>query len=190
LPTVVAYQVVRRPVVGNPVVGNPAPVHYAIYRSVVSDSETFTQGYDVLSTAYGSTNNNPSSAMSSAYRQPRNVTNPSHANLLANYVVDFGCWLYVREPDGQLVRIFPQDPVDVAHHVVGGSLADATRMPEVVDVFVRIMGDAGAATLEALESGRLVRPSHFGTDAEWWWRVVEENSRVYFRRIEIESARL
>jgi hypothetical protein len=61
-------------------------------------------------------------------------------------------------------------------------------MPEVVDVFVRIMGDAGAAVLEALEAGRLVRPSHFATDADWWWSVVEENSRVYVRRIQIEGA--
>lgn len=189
LPTVVAYQVVRRPVTGNPVAGNPAPVHYAIYRSVVSDSETFAQGYDVLASAYGSASNTPSSALSSAYRLPRNVTNPSHANLLAANVVDFGCWLQVRKPDGQLTRIFPQDASDTFHHVVGGSHADETRMPQVVDVFVRILGDAGAATLEALEAGRLVRPARFANDADWWWSVVEENSRVYFRRIEIGSSR-
>lgn len=187
LPTVVSYQVVRRPVVGNPVASNPAPVHYAIYRSVVSDAETFAQGYDVLTSAYSSASNTPSSAMSAAYRQPRNVTNPSHANLLASHVVDFGCWFHVRLPDGQLSRIFPQSADDVAHHVVGGSMAEDARMPEVADVFVRIMGDAGAAALEALEAGHLVRPSGFVTDADWWWSVVEENSRVYFRRIEIGS---
>jgi type II secretory pathway pseudopilin PulG len=185
LPTVVSYQVIRRPVVGNPVASNPAPIHYAIYRSVISDTETFAQGYDVLASAYGSASNNPSGAMSSAYRQPRNVTNPSHANLLASHVVDFGCWLHVRLPDGQLSRIFPQSADDVTHHVVGDSAADETRMPEVVDVFVRIMGDAGAAVLEALEAGRLVRPPTIATDADWWWSVVEENSRVYFRRIEL-----
>lgn len=187
LPTVVSYQVVRRPVVGNPVASNPAPIHYAIYRSVVSDTETFAQGYDVLASAYGSASNSPSSAMSSAYRQPRNVTNPSHANLLASHVVDFGCWFHVRLPDGQLARIFPQDAADVTHHVVGDSVVDETRMPEVVDVFVRIMGEAGASVLEALEAGRLVRPAAFATEADWWWSVVEENSRVYFRRIEIGS---
>ena len=187
LPTVVSYQVVRRPVVGNPVAGNPAPVHYAIYRSVVSDTETFAQGYDVLASAYGSSSNTPSSAMSSAYRLPRNVTNPSHANLLASHVVDFGCWFYVRLSDGEFARIFPQNPDDVAHHVAGGSLVDETRMPEVVDIFVRIMGDAGAATLEALEGGRIVRPPGFATDADWWWSVVEKNSQVFFRRIEIGS---
>jgi hypothetical protein len=47
------------------------------------------------------------------------------------------------------------------------------------------MGDAGAATLEALEAGRLIRPAGFATDADWWWSVAEQNSRVYFRRIEI-----
>jgi len=187
LPTVVSYQIARRPVVGNPTVGNPAPIHYALYRSVVSDTETFAQGCDVLASAYGSDNNIPSSALSTAYRQPRNVTNPSHANLLASNVVDFGCWFHVRAPDGQLARIFPFNHDDVMHHVTGGSEDDETRMPEVVDVFVRIMGEAGAATLEALEAGRIVRPPGFATDAEWWWRVVEENSQVHFRRIEIRG---
>jgi hypothetical protein len=171
-------------VVGNPVAGNPAPIHYAIYRSVVSDTETFAQGYDVLASAYSSVSNTPSSAMSSAYRQPRNIANPSHANLLASHVVDFGCWFHVRLPGGQLSRIFPQNADDAVHHAVGGSHADGTRMPDVVDVFVRVMGEAGAATLEALEAGRLVRPANFASDAEWWWSVVEQNSRVYFRRIE------
>jgi len=185
LPTVVSYQVVRRPVVGNPVSDNPAPVHYALYRSVVSDTETFSRGYDVLAAAYGSTSNTPSGALSTAYRQARNVTNPSHANLLASHVVDFGCWLHVRAANGDLVRIFPSDPDDVDHHATGDGVTDDSRMPEVADVFVRIMGEAGAATLEALEAGRLVRPAGIATDAEWWWHVVEENSQVYFRRIEI-----
>jgi prepilin-type N-terminal cleavage/methylation domain-containing protein len=188
LPTVVSYQLARRPVLGNPTSSNPAPIHYALYRSAVSDSETFARGYDVLASAYGSASNAPSSALSSAYRQPRNVTNPSHANLLASNVVDFGCWLHVRGAGGQLERIFPADPADATHPAVGGSLSDDSRMPEVADVFVRIMGEAGAAALEALESGRLVRPAAFATDADWWWSVVEANSQVYFRRIEIAQS--
>jgi type II secretory pathway pseudopilin PulG len=186
-PTVVSYQIARRPVVGNPVASNPAPIHYALYRSAVSDSETFAQGYDVLAGAYGSASNTPSSALSGAYRQPRNVTNPSHANLLASNVVDFGCWLRVRAADGQLQRIFPVDAADVAHHASGDSLANDSRMPDVAEVFVRILGDSGAAALEALESGRLARPAAFATDAEWWWSVVEANSQVYHRRIEIAA---
>jgi hypothetical protein len=123
--------------------------------------------------------------LSTAYRLPRNVTNPSHANLLAANVVDFGCWLYVRAENGNLDRIFPANSNDTMHHAVGESSADDSRMPAVVDVFVRVMGDAGAAALEALEAGRLVRPVAFASDADWWWSVVEENSQVYFRRIEI-----
>ncbi|MDQ5977969.1 MAG: hypothetical protein QG602_941 [Verrucomicrobiota bacterium] len=187
LPTVVAYQIARRPVTGNPVATNPAPVRYSLYRSVISPEETFSNGYDVTATAYGSTGNTPTSALSTTYRQPRNVTNPSHANLLASDVVDFGCWLYRRDGAGALVRIYPESAGDTAHHAIGQSTADDSRFPEVADVFVRILGSGGVALLEAIERGRVTRPPEYATDAVWWWAVVEANSAVFIRRIEIEG---
>lgn len=187
LPAVVAYQVVRRPVTGDPVAANPAPVRYSLYRSVVSQADTFAQGYDVIATAYGSTNNTPSSALSTAFRLPRNVTNPSHANLLATNVVDFGCWLYRRDAADGLVRIYPGAANDVAHHAIGQSGADDSRFPEVVDVLVRVLSEEGATLIEAMESGRVERPAQHATDADWWWAVVEANSTVFIRRIEIRG---
>lgn len=187
LPAVVAYQVVRRPVTGNPVATNPAPVRYSLYRSVVSPEETFSNGYDVTATAYGSTSNTPTSALSTSYRQPRNVTNPSHANLLASDVVDFGCWLYRRDGAGALECIFPGAADDVSHHAIGQSMADDSRFPGVVDVFVRILSGQGVAMLEAIEAGRVTRPPEHETDAAWWWAVVEANSAIFIRRIEIKG---
>lgn len=188
LPIVVAYQLVRRPVIGNPVATNAAPVRYALYRSAISNSETFANGYDVAATAYGSTSNTPSSAVSTAYRSSRNVTNPSHANLLASNVVDFGCWCYVRDGSGALVRIFPADATDLSHRAAGAAGAPGARMPEVVDVAVRVLGEAGVTTVAAIERGRLTRPAAFASDAAWWWSVVESESQVFVRRVEIKAA--
>jgi type II secretory pathway pseudopilin PulG len=188
LPTVVAYQLVRRPVVGDPITSNPAPVRYSLYRSAISDAEALANGYDLTASAYGSTSNTPSSALSTAYRQSRNVTNPSHANLLASNVVDFGCWLYVRDMAGQLVRIYPSIAGDLSHQAVGQSVADDSRFPEVTDVMVRVLSEEGAGKIAAIESGQLPRPPTYPTDAAWWWGEVEANSAVFTRRIEIKAA--
>lgn len=188
LPATVAYQVVRRPVTGDAVGTNVAPVRYSLYRSVVSPAETFDAGYDVTVAAYGSVTNTPTSALSTTYRQPRNVTNPSHANLLAGDVVDFGCWFYRHDSTGGLVRIYPASDNDASHHAIGQSVADDTRFPEVVDVFVRILNSQGVTLLDAIESGRVGRPPEHVSDAAWWWAVVEANSTVFIRRIEIQGA--
>ncbi len=188
LPSVVAYQLARRPVIGDAVAGNPAPVRYNLYRSAVSNAETLANGYDVLASVYGSTTNTPSSALSTAYRQSRNVTNPSHANLLASNVVDFGCWLYVRDATGELARIFPDDTSDQSHQAIGQSTASDSRFPGVADVMVRILSDEGAVQVEAMERGLVSRPAEYESDATWWWGVVEANSAMFTRRIEIKAA--
>jgi type II secretory pathway pseudopilin PulG len=188
LPVVVAYQMARRPVTGDPAATNPAPVRYALYRSAVSNLESLTNGYDVTANAYASSDNSPFGALSSAYRNARNVMNPSHANLLASNVVDFGVWLYVRNTDRSLRMVYPSGPGDQTHWATGGSSADESRYPEVVDVMVRILTDEGAALLSAMESNHgIIRPPTFTSDAEWWWSVVEANSQVFVQRIELKG---
>lgn len=191
LPTLVAYQMVRRPVTGDPVASNPAPVRYALYRSAISNSDTFASGYDVTVAAYQSTSNSPYAADSTLYRAARNAANPSHANLLASNVVDFGCWLHVRNPDGSVQRIYPSTSADVSHQAVGNSLASDSRFPEVIDVMIRVLTDEGATQLEAMETGRIpTRPPNYASDGDWWWAVVEANSKVFTRRIEIRGSAL
>jgi prepilin-type N-terminal cleavage/methylation domain-containing protein len=183
LPVLVAYQIARRPITGDPAVSNPAPVRYALYRSAVSLTDSFANSYDPLAGGYGSATNSPA-----AYRSARSVTNPSHAGLLASNVVDFGCCFYVRTIDGSLRRIFPEAVNDIAHLATGNSTSDGTRYPEVVDVMVRVLSEAGAAQIEAMEAGRLGgRPSSYAADAEWWWAVVTQHSTVFTRRIEIKG---
>lgn len=188
LPTVVAWQVARRPIVGQPVAGNPAAVRYSLYRSVVASDDALAAGWDVTAPAYGSTTNTVSAATSTAYRQPRNVTNPSHANLIAGNVVDFGCWLHARDAAGNWVRVYPAAEGDLSHQAVGGSVANDSRFPVVADAMVRILSEEGATLVEAMESGRVARPAEYATDAAWWWAVVEANSAVFTRRIEIKGA--
>ncbi len=189
LPVAISYQVVRRPVTGNPVAANPAPIRYGLYRSAVSATETFNAGYEVTAAAYGSASNTPSGALSTAYRLARNVTNPSHANLLAANVIDFGCWLYARDATGALVRLFPASAADTSHHATGDGSAADSRPPDAVDVMVRILDPDGATALEALESGAVARPPAIASDAEWWWSVAMAHSRVFVRRIEVGRPR-
>ena len=189
LPAVVAYALARRPVTGDPVPGNRAPVRYSLYRSAIDATVTLAAGYTVSATPYASADNRPFAALSSAYREARNVMNPSHANLLAAHVVDFGVWLYVREPTGNLRRIFPATAADRRHLALGNGTADDVRYPEVADVSVRILTEEGATLLEAMENGRgPVRPATANTDADWWWAVVEAHSRVYSQRIALTGA--
>jgi hypothetical protein len=55
--------------------------------------------------------------------------NPSHANVLASNVVDFGCWLYGRNPDGTLLRIYPAGPGDTySAGVFAPRVLDATEL--------------------------------------------------------------
>jgi prepilin-type N-terminal cleavage/methylation domain-containing protein len=190
LPTVVAYQIARRPVTGDPLATNAAAVRYSLYRSAISNTDSFAAGYDVTSGDYASTTNNTSSASSTAYRAARNVMNPSHANLLGSNVVDFGCWLYVRNSDRTLRRIYPAGTGDISHQAIGNSTADDARFPEVADLMLRILTEEGAALLEAIETGRVQRPPSYDTDAGWWWGVVEANSKVFARRVEIKGGAL
>lgn len=188
LPVVVAYQIARRPVTGDPLATNRAPVRYLLYRSTISNSDTLANGYDVNAAGYASNDNSPFSALSSAYRNARNVMNPSHANLLASNVVDFGVWLYARNADGTLNLVYPSASNDLSHHARGGSLDPVARFPEVIDVMVRILSDEGATLLETIETKRVsMRPPIYATDADWWWGVVEANSRVFIRRIELKA---
>lgn len=190
LPAIVAYQVARRPVTGDAVATNPAPVRYALYRSAITNEETFASGYDVTAAAYASPTNTPPGSLAGGYRTTRNVMNPSHANLLASHVVDFGCWFYARNADGSLRLIFPATETDLRHVALGGSTTDDTRFPVVADIFIRVLSESGATELAALEAGaRGVRPPRWSDDAAWWWSVVEENSAVFTRRVELNGGK-
>jgi hypothetical protein len=60
-------------------------------------------------------------------------------------------------------------------------------MPEVADVMLRILSEEGAVQIENIETGRVMRPAGFATDAEWWWAVAEAHSRIFIRRVNLPA---
>ncbi len=188
LPVAVSYQVARRPITGVIDAGTQADIRYGLFRSAVSATNTFMNGNDVTAAGYGSVSGTPA-----ATRNPATLANPSSTDALATNVVDFGVWLHVRDGAGGLRRIFPADGLDAVHAARdSGAAADPNRFPEIVDVMVRILTEQGAALLAEMESGRggITRPPEYESDAVWWWAVVETNSRVHTRRVEVKGRAL
>lgn len=188
LPVAISYQLARRPVSGTNVTSsNPAEVRYTLFRSAVAADTSFSVGNDVTSSGYAST-----SETSSTTRAAYTLTNSNTGSdtLLTN-AIDFGVWLYVRAADGSLRRIFPTDANDLTHVARDpGGAADASRYPDVADVMIRVLSEDGARQVAALEQGTITRPATFATDAQWWWSVVEANSSIYVRRIELKGGAL
>jgi len=181
LPVAVAYQLARRPVSGAVAASNPAAARYSLFRSAVSTDQSLVTGYDLLS-GYGW-----SSASPPGQRSPGTITNPNTtSDLLATNVIDFGVWLYVRETNGELRRIFPESDADLTHRAA--TLAD---FPDVADVLIRVLTEQGAQFLDQFENARpsIARPADIATDAEWWWSIAESNSRVYVRRMVLRQSR-
>ena len=189
LPIAVAYQIARRPLTGAITVTSQSDLRYTLFRAAVSTANTMISGNDIVAATYGS-----ASATPAGPRNAATVTNPNTSDALATNVVDFGIWLYVHDAaTGGLRRIFPADNGDFSHLARDtGAASDANRMPEAVDVMVRILTEEGGTLLAQMESGSgfITRPPIYTTDAEWWWAVVEANSRVYTRRIEVKGAAL
>ncbi len=211
-PVAVGYQVVRRFTATNPLNQNTA---YLLHRAEVRPGAVSSRlgvlesGYDLTAAAYttGGANNDGSST-----GDPRSVqapgTNAGTRNLdsiIADNVVDFGIRCYVRDATqpGGLRLIFPAS----AAGVPGGTAATRLRsslpssvpaasgnatspFPDVVDVMIRVLTDDGAELIANLEKSPAqppTRPQKYLNNAAWWWGVVQENSRVYTRRIVLRA---
>lgn len=165
VPHAIAYQIARRPISGPIATGNPAAVRYTLFRTYLGGATSFASGNDLRAPAYS------------------DLANPStSSDPLAANVVDFGVWLYVRESNGALRRVFPTDNGDLTY-----TAADANAA--VADVMIRILTGEGVRLLDAMEksNGALARPEVFPDDAAWWWGIVERHSRVFARRIELRG---
>jgi len=185
LPVALSYQLARRPVSGAVAdTANPAEVRYALFRAAVAGDTSFAIGNDVTAAGYGSGAEAPA-----AERAASTLTNPNTGNdTLVTNAVDFGVWLYVRDTAGALRRIFPADAADLTHQARDpGGADDDNRYPDVADVMLRVLSEDGARQVAAIEQGRVPRPAGFADDAQWWWAVVEANSTVFVRRIELKG---
>lgn len=179
-PVVISYQLARRPLTGAVSASNQAGIRYRLYRTAVSATVTFNLGYEVRAAGYSVLSANPSPE-----RSAQAVTSPSNAEALADDVIDFGVWLYARNPDGSLRRTFPAGSSSLSH-----AAPQDDAFPVVADVMMRILTADGAGRLDAIEQGRVVRPPEYASDAAWWWAVAEANSRVFTRRIVLQGGPL
>jgi len=160
-PRAVAYQIVRIPVVAG-----SSEIRYQMFRSEVTPDVTFRIGYNLLDAKYTSVDDNGSLS----------IRRPPLDNVIGNNVVDFGVRIY----EGTVLK-FPTATVD-------GYLAtsDTTKaagtvivgMPDSVEVFVRILSSEGAQQLALLAESKITGD---------WWEIVEANSRVYTRRVDLKS---
>lgn len=179
-PRAVAWQIARRPLTGTPGSGNPAGRRYILFRSAMTGEETFALGGNLAAEATVSISDSPAGT-----RAPSTLSNPAVADAVIANVVDFGIWLYGRNPAGALVRIFPEHGQDTDFR------ADETTvfMPVAADVMVRVLNEEGARQIELIENGVLSRPAEHASDGAWWWSVAEANSRVLVRRVALQGGR-
>lgn len=214
-PRAIAYQIIR---VGLGTAPN-IQYTYQLFRSEVSPMDssvagrsTFEIGYDLFTADVNGYNAqddgwslvNPQTLGNPKKRKSNagNIRMPNAQQLLANDIVDFGIRFY--EPDSStppnLIEIFPVDR-RVGSAATRGLLAvtmDTSKnqptygytpgnrsygYPTVAEVMVRILTAEGARLLQAYEE------NHLQTTDDWWG-IVEKNSQVYTRRIEIKATAL
>ena len=178
----VGYQFIR-----TPIVGSSNTIRYNLYRGVVRMDHTLTTGYDIEAAAY-------STAGTPTLGNPVEVVSPRVENIILSNVIDFGIRLYVYDstapetddaPPGMRI-IFPANGLnqisntDDEHSAnTGFGLTYGSRFPEAAEVVIRVLSESGWEQLELVEE-------EGGTAAEWQ-RIVEENSSVYRRFVDMRS---
>ncbi|MBK1876531.1 PulJ/GspJ family protein [Pelagicoccus mobilis] len=174
----IGYQIVRRPAFTS-----SSEPRYLLHRAVVRQDNTLEAGFDITSTAYNAA---PSSDISAGV-----VESPWLTNVLLEDVVDFGIRMYVFDesfngnddaPKG-LRLIFPSaNNVDLdsneTEHLASthAESAFSTNYPDVVEIYLRVLDDAGARSLiysEEVEAG------------EPYETLIGQHGRVYRRMVRL-----
>lgn len=201
VPSPVSYQIVRRHVTSSTANPNPAEVRYMLYRSEITKREEgpLRYGYDLTGTSsaagpgIGAPNPTPNEHYGDSIL-PGRLINPGAMDIIANNVIDFGVRLYVRRPPGQppgLDPIFPVNPATLnfwnghTRYLADGS---TNPLPEVADIMVRILTEEGARQIQNLEAGRTFQQLNNTQKSQEWWNIAEANSRVFTRRVFLNTA--
>jgi len=207
-PVAVSYRLMR-----GHVTSDTSVVRYMLYRGQVSPTNTFSAGYnlnDTTATHYPVPTAQPADGGTVA-----SLYWPSRKEVLAENVVDFGVRMYVKETTttgGTVMRlIFPAaavappggispyagspyvmtNPVMASdsqtyHNAMSGVTPTtdyyANTFPDVIEIMVRVLTSDGVQKLALLEN-----PPAGYTTTDTWWGIVETNSTVYTRRIEINA---
>ncbi|MDF3058520.1 MAG: hypothetical protein K0R17_2735, partial [Rariglobus sp.] len=160
-PRAVAYQIARLPVVAG-----STEIRYQMFRSEVLPNLTFTTGYNLLDAAYSSASLAPNNGQGS-------IRHPELGNVIANNVVDFGVRIYTSAG----LR-FPQSASDTFLATSDATKGPNYGIPESVEVFVRILSVEGSQQLALYQAGTITGN---------WWDIVQANSRVYTRRVDLKA---
>jgi type II secretory pathway pseudopilin PulG len=211
-PVAVGYQIIRRFTATNPANLNTAyMLHRSEVRPVTANSRigVLEAGYNITSANYTTSTSSTNSGAITG--DPRSIQVPGAVRNLdtvfADNVIDFGVRCYVRDKSvpGGLRLIFPatttgaltNSPQPLRSQLPSNTPASAANyntrflFPDVVDVMIRVLTDKGAeliANIEKVQTPALVVPQKYNNNAQqWWWGIAEENSRVYTRRIVLNS---
>ena len=207
-PRAVSYQIVRMPVISG-----SSEVRYLFFRSEVRPGDstaatavrsTFGQGYDLFA-ANGYNNPDDATNGGTAPADAGNIRRPTRFLILGNNVVDFGVRIWSRDPAGTLGIRFPTSikigyaattrdnttatPATPLTAPASGAIAAGNidyGFPEVVEIFVRILTDDGVKQLALLENP----PVGYTSTGETWWSIVDKNSQVFTRRVDIKGQAL
>jgi prepilin-type N-terminal cleavage/methylation domain-containing protein len=159
-PVAVSYQISRLP--EDPgATSSSDPHRWRLYRKESSPISLLEQGYDL----------NPASSTPAPYIAALRET--ALKDVLADNVVDFGAWFYVRNSNATLERI-----VSVADGATATFPNSTTPFPDAMDIMIRVLTPEGVQQIQARETGR--------TSADWW-EIVVRHSKVYTRRINLRA---
>ncbi|WP_414664384.1 PilW family protein [Horticoccus sp. 23ND18S-11] len=188
-PVAVSYQIVRRATSGNE--ARSTDRRYLLHRSEVTPANTLTAGFDFPATNSPYAPGRNTATVGSAAE----VRYPTINSVIAENVVDFGVRLYVRDTSlaSGLRQVFPTTNATLAYEAKSPASvpAAAAPFPEVADVVIRVLTDEGARILAGYEASpqRVTAPTG-RTAQQAWWDIVLANSRVFTRRIVINSRTL
>ncbi len=212
-PVAVSYRLMY----GNVTPSASSAKRYMLYRGQVTPTATFAAGYNLDPTsttlAYPVQSTQPADTDSGTVKT---IFWPARSDVLAENVVDFGVRMYVKETVGgttNLRLVFPAEAVPAQnggsavgkpygttvavsnisatdpqtyHYSKSGTTSAtdyyANTFPDVIEVMVRVLTSDGVQKLELLEN-----PPAGYTPPETWWQIVEANSTVYTRRIQINA---
>ena len=197
----IAYQIVRYGLTG----ADTSRPRYQLFRSDVSAENTFAAGFN-LHPVDGNYNVNKASNLRGAniiknpISQETLGESPTSFSLASN-IVDFGLRAYIYQKNSlgkrYLKQLFPMTEnmnhedefIASTHSGYRSNPSDASlnAFPEVVDVMIRVLTSEGESAVSALEEGLTPIPEGYN-EGEYWWKLAEENSDVYTRRIKIFSS--
>ena len=191
-PVAVAYQIIRRATSGNE--ARSQDRRYLLHRAEVRPTTvsstapgTLESGFNITATAYA-----PATNTVRQVNDPAEVRYPTINSVIAENVIDFGVRLYVRDASvaGGLRQVFPANNSTTSYNAKAPPTAVGAGdvFPDVIDVMVRVLTDEGANMIAGYEAApqRIVARSD-RTAQQYWWDLALGNSRVFTRRIIVNT---